>query len=67
MGGLPCAKQILDQREALQQALGCMANSILLSHDTTAPTQEMADEFQERCNELAKLAAKIQRHVAQGY
>lgn len=62
MGGLQCAKQILDQTQALQQAMGCMGNSILLWPDTQ-PTQEMADEFQEACNGVAVVAAKIQRHV----
>lgn len=66
MGGLPCAKQIIDQREALQQAMGCMSNSILLYHDTTQPTQEQADAFQAACNEVAALASKIERYVRSG-
>lgn len=66
MGGLQCAKQIIDQREALQQAMGCMTNSILLNHETTQPTQAMADEFQAACNAVALLAAKIERYVRAG-
>ena len=66
MGGLPCAKQIIDNRNGLVQAMDCMTASILLNHQTTAPTQEMADEFQEKCNEVAKLSAKIQRYVSVG-
>lgn len=66
MGGLQCAKQIIDQAKALEQAVGCMSNSILLNHETTQPTQAMADEFQAACNEVAALATKIERHVRTG-
>lgn len=64
MGGLPCAKQILDQIRALEQAMGCMANTIVLYHDTTQPTQDQADAFQDACNEVALVAGKIQKYVA---
>lgn len=66
MGGLPCAKTIIDQMYALVQAMGCMSASILLNHETTQPTQQMADEFQDACNEVAKVAARIQKHVSAG-
>lgn len=66
MGGLPCAKQIIDQMYALIQSMGCMNASILLYHEASQPTQEMADEFQAACNNVAKVAAKIQRHVTTG-
>lgn len=66
MGGLQCAKQIIDQAKALEQAMGCMSNSILLNHETTQPTQAMADEFQAACNAVALLAAKIERYVRAG-
>lgn len=66
MGGLPCAKQIIDQSHALTQAMGCMSASILLNHENVQPTLAMADEFKAACEAVAKVAAKIQAHVAVG-
>lgn len=66
MGGLPCAKQIIDQRNALVQIMDCMTASIHLYSDTTQPTQDMADEFQAACNGVASIAAKIERYVSTG-
>ena len=63
MGGLPCAKAVLDQRAALDRALACMSNSILLNADSTQPTEEMLDTFTGKANDLATLASKIQAYV----
>lgn len=63
MGGLPCAKQVLDQRAALNRALDCMSNSILLNADATQPTEDQLDAFVAKANDLATLASKIQAHV----
>jgi len=66
MGGLPCAKEIIDQRAALVQKMDCMATSILLNAQTTQPTEAMEDEFRTAANALALIASKIQRYVTTG-
>ena len=66
MGGLPCAKQIIDQRNALVQAMDCMGASIQLYADQTQPTQDMANDFQQACETVAVAAAKIERYVTTG-
>lgn len=66
MGGLPCAKHIIDQSYALVQQMSCMNASILLYSDTTQPTDAMEDEFRDATNAVAAIAAKIERYVRQG-
>lgn len=66
MGGLPCAKQIIDNRNALVHALDCMCASILLNADTTQPTDDQAKLFQETAEPLAKLSAEIEEYVRTG-
>lgn len=57
MGGLPCAKVIIDNLEALfaslskmeaalGKGLGCMRNSILIEKETRQPTYAMQEEFE---------------------
>ena len=66
MGGLPCAKEIIDNGHAVRRSLGCMDTSILLNAEMTQPTQEQSDEFRAAAENLAKVAAKIERYVSQG-
>lgn len=57
MGGLPCAKEIIDNMEALfaslskmeaalGKGLGCMRNSILIEREIRQPTYAMQHEFE---------------------
>lgn len=66
MGGLPCAKVIIDMGNRLNAVLGCMNASILLNADYSQPTEEMEDEFVSKCDDLAKLAMKIEAYVGEG-
>jgi hypothetical protein len=64
MGGLPCAKQIIDNGNALHQQLQCMNASILLAAPSgVQPTYEEADEFKRLSEPLAKCAAAIEKRV----
>lgn len=67
MGGLPCAKTIIDQRNAVVQAMDCMATSILLAAPSGAyPSEEMEDKFVAAAQKLAQIAAEIEKHVREG-
>lgn len=66
MGGLPCAKAVIDNGYALQQKLNCMSASIMLNASHTQPTEKQMDEFITRSNHLAEYAAEIQKYVSQG-
>lgn len=63
MAAAACAKALIDSRNALVQQLDCMVASILLAGTffQREPTMEDVDEFQAAANELAKVAAKIER------
>jgi len=63
MGGLPCAKQIIDNGNALTQTMQCMNASILLNAPITQPTYGMRDRFIAATNEVAKIAAEIEKYV----
>lgn len=63
MGGLQCAKTIIDQRNALVQQLDCMVASIHLNSTVKQPTERHEDEFIAACNALAKVAAAIESYV----
>lgn len=71
MGGLPCAKEIIDNRRALEaqlakagaamdKALGCMEASILLNAGDTQPTPDMVDAFRQKTDVLA---SEFRRHA----
>lgn len=64
MGGLPCAKNIIDQRNALVQVLDCMCASIQLYSDNKQPTEEMEDRFKAACENAANVATKIEAYVS---
>lgn len=67
MGGLPCAKTIIDQRNAVVQAMDCMSASILLAAPNGSyPSDQMEDEFVAAAQNLAEVAAKIEKHVREG-
>lgn len=61
----PACKQLLDGGRALERSIGCMSNSILLAQagGGNDPDQALADEFQAKADELALLAAKIEKQV----
>lgn len=65
-GGLRCAKEIIDQRNALVRALDCMVASIVLNAAETQPTDEHLKLFQEATEPVAKLAASIEDYVRTG-
>lgn len=66
MGGLPCAKAVIDNGYAVTQKLNCMSASIMLNASHTQPTDEQMDEFIARANHLAEYAAKVQEYVSRG-
>ena len=70
MGGLRCAKEIIDQRAALEHQLGCMTASIHLAGESDGsgirPTYEQRDAFFAAAKELTSVAADIQKHVSGG-
>lgn len=63
MGGLPCAKEIIDNRNAVVQAMDCMAATIQLYSRFRQPTEEQEDRFIAKAKELATVAAEIQAYV----
>ena len=65
MGGLPCAKVIIDQRNALVQTMDCMIATVYLHRDTP-PTVEQMNAFVDTANQLATLAWKIEFYVREG-
>jgi hypothetical protein len=70
MGGLPCAKAVIDNGRATEQtlktnlaaverALGCMTNSILLGATAdTYPTEELEDKFIQASGEYKEAVAR---------
>jgi hypothetical protein len=66
MGGLPCAKEIIDQGYLLGASIGCMSTSILLNAAHTQPTEAMSDEFRQACEAVAVIAATIEKYVREG-
>lgn len=65
MGGVPCAKEVIDNRNALVQQLACMVATILL-HQDNSPTYAERDEFIAAGEALAKVAAKIEARIGGG-
>lgn len=65
MGGLPCAKEIIDNRNHLNAATGCMVATILLYPDNP-PTYAERDEWLKAAEALAVVAAKIEKRIAGG-
>jgi uncharacterized protein (UPF0276 family) len=66
MGGLPCAKVIIDNRNALVQQMDCMVASIHLNSSRVQPTYEMQDKFLAATAKVAKIAAEIEKYVREG-
>lgn len=65
MGGVRCAKEIIDNFNRMTAAVACMATTIQLNQDNQ-PTQDEADEFQKAAREVAMVAAKIEKRVGTG-
>lgn len=64
MGGLPCAKQIIDNGNAVTQQMGCLNATILLAAPTgVQPTYEEAEEFKQVADKLAAVCAAIEKRV----
>lgn len=63
MGGLPCAKAVIDNRNALVQQLDCMVASIHLNSTVKQPTDRHLEQFKEAAERLAKVAAEIEEYV----
>jgi hypothetical protein len=66
MGGLPCAKEIIDNGNALQMKLNCTYASILLNAPRIQPTYEQRDKFFKAADNLARVAAEIEVYVGAG-
>jgi hypothetical protein len=67
MAGLACAKEIIDQRNALVQQMDCMNASILLAAtEGREPSMQEAEEFRDASNALAAVASRIERKVRKG-
>ena len=66
MGRLPCAKEIIDNNNALVQVTSCMTASILLNAAERQPTEEMLDEFMGATKVLAGVASRIEAYVRTG-
>jgi hypothetical protein len=67
MGGLQCAKTVIDQGAGLVRAMNCMSTSILLAAPGGSyPTEEMEEKFVRLADELALLSAEIEHHVREG-
>lgn len=67
MGGLPCAKTIIDQRAAVIRAMDCMSTTILLAAPNGSyPSEQMEDEFVKAASHLAEVATKIEKAVRSG-
>jgi hypothetical protein len=64
MGGPPCWKDIIDQRNALVQKLDCMSETIRIAGvNGEYPTEEEEKEFITTANALALVANKIQERL----
>ena len=65
MGGLPCWKGIIDQRNALVQVMDCMAESIRIAGATgeQLPDYDDLDNFVKAANSLATISQGIQKKV----
>lgn len=66
MGGLPCAKIIIDNRNALVQQMDCMVASIHLNSARIQPTYDHQNRFLKATEQVAKIAAEIQAYVNEG-
>lgn len=65
MEGCSLCKEIIDNRASVIRQMDCMTTSIYLSEMAGGPqpTPEMAAEFQQRAEALARCAAAIEAHV----
>jgi hypothetical protein len=63
VGGLRCAKELIDQQAALERQLACTKNTILLNSTTVQPTYEELEQFQGLAESLAKCAAAIEARI----
>lgn len=69
MGGVACAKTIIDQGNAVTQQLGCMNATIQLAASGAPqryPSEELETEFVEAANAFAKVCSKVERYCRTG-
>lgn len=67
MGGIRCAKEIIDNGNAVTQQLGCMNASILLAAiNGVEPTYEEAKAFRAAADALCLVASGIEKRVREG-
>jgi hypothetical protein len=68
MGGLRCAKEIIDNFAAVENQFNCMRASIHLAGEFDGsglrPTYEQRDEFIAAADSLVKVMAGIQQYVS---
>lgn len=62
MGGLPCAKEIIDNMAALQRQAECTKASMLLaaSVDGWQPTEKQAERLRKLTEPVAQFLAKLE-------
>lgn len=61
MGGLPCAKEIIDNMAALQRQATCTSASILLAADGGwQPTPKQVDRLRKLTEPVAQFLAKLE-------
>lgn len=66
MSGLPCAKAVIDNRNSIVQQMDCMVASIQLNSTRIQPTYEMQDKFMAATEQVARIAAEIEKYVRTG-
>lgn len=66
MSGLPCAKAVIDNRNSIVQQMDCMVASIQLNSTRIQPTYEMQDKFMTATEQVARIAAEIEKYVRTG-
>jgi len=68
VGGIRCAKEIIDAGAAVTHQLACMTASIHLAGESDGsgirPTYEQQDEFLAAAKALTAVSSSIQQHVS---
>lgn len=64
MGGLPCAKVIIDQGNAAQQVVGCMSATIQLAASLGHyPTEEQEARVVDAAKAFASIVQAVEKEI----
>lgn len=66
MGGLPCAKEIIDRAAEVAGFIECLNASVSMYAGTTEPTQQEVDRFSSQAEKLLEVGRAILKRLESG-